>query len=59
MNAQFLVTVRRVLQSAAEIDVFQSGQRVYRLTIPANDAPRYLRDVVHQFRHSGRVSIQH
>jgi hypothetical protein len=32
---------------------------VYRLTVPGNDTPRYLRDVVHQYRHSGRVSIQH
>ncbi len=58
MNAQ-LVTVRRVLQSAAEIDVIQAGRIVYRLTIPATDAPAYLRDVVHQYRHSGRVLIQH
>ena len=59
MNAQLLVTVHRVLTNAAEIDVIQSGQRIYRLTIPAIDAPAYLRDVVHQFRHEGRVSIQH
>jgi hypothetical protein len=59
MNAQFLVTVRRVLTSAAEIDVYESGQRVYRLTVPGNDTPRYLRSVVHQYRHSGRVSISH
>jgi hypothetical protein len=59
MNAQFLVTVRRVLTSAAEIDVLEAGQRVYRLTVPANDVTRYLRDVVHQFRHDGRVLIQH
>lgn len=59
MNAQLLVTVRRVLKSAAEIDVIQSGQRIYRLTVPGNDAPRYLRDVVHQYRHDGRVVISH
>ena len=59
MNANILVTVRRVLQSAAEIDVFDSGRRVYRLTIPETDAPAYLRDVVRQYRHSGRVLIQH
>lgn len=59
MNAQFLVTVRLVLTSAAEIDVIQAGRRVYRLTIPGNDASRYLRDVVHQYRHSGRVVISH
>ncbi len=59
MNAKILVTVRRVLTSAAEIDVYESGQRIYRLTVPGNDTPRYLRDVVHQFRHDGRVSIQH
>jgi hypothetical protein len=59
MNAQFVVNVRYVLKSAAEIDVYESGQRVYRLTVPGNDTSRYLRDVVHQFRHSGRVSVQH
>lgn len=59
MNARLLVTVRHVLQNAAQIDVIQAGQRIYRLTIPATDTPAYLRDVVHQFRHLGRVSIQH
>ena len=59
MNAQLLVTIHRVLTNAAEIDVIQAGRIVYRLTIPSNDAPAYLRDVVNQFRHSGRVSIQH
>ena len=59
MNAQLLVTVRHVLKNAAEIDVIQAGRIVYRLTIPANDAPAYLRDVVHQYRHSGRVAISH
>lgn len=59
MNAQLLVTVRRVLTTAAQIDVMQAGQRIYRLTIPATDTPAYLRDVVHQFRHLGRVAISH
>lgn len=59
MNARFQIFIRRVLKSAAEIDVMESGQRVYRLTVPATDAPAYLRDVVHQFRHSGSVAIYH
>lgn len=59
MNANILVTVRRVLKSAAQIDVMQADQRIYRLTVPANDTPAYLRDVVHQFRHFGRVAISH
>lgn len=59
MNARFQIFIRRVLKSAAEIDVMESGSRVYRLTVPATDAPAYLRDVVHQFRHSGKVAICH
>ena len=59
MNTQFQIFIRRVLKSAALIEVLESGQCVYRLTIPENDAPAYLRDVVHQFRHSGAVAICH